>query len=98
MMTNPSKENGLEFRRKMDGVVYLFHRCEDLPSGTSWKRVDEDVWVTRLPGFGWVTIDGDGTINGRPWSVATDQGDVPPSGEWVSKKGDKSYVYNVVYV
>lgn len=82
----------------MDGTVYLFHPCEDLQSGKSWKRVDKDIWVTRLDGFGWVSIDSEGNINSRPWSIAiTEQGDVPPSGEWVSKKGDKSYVYDVVY-
>lgn len=83
----------------MDGVIYLFRRCEDLPSGTSWKRDDHDVWLTRLQGFGWVTIDQEGNINGRPWSIPIDeQGDIPPAGEWISKKGDKSYVYDVVYV
>ncbi len=36
---------------------------------------------------------------GRPWNVLPqDQGDHPPEGEWVSRKGSKSYVYSLVYV
>jgi hypothetical protein len=97
-MTEPSN-NSFEFRRRIDGVVYLYHRCKDLPSGASWKRVDKELWVTWVDSFGWVGIDQDGNITGRPWSVPMDeQGNFPPSGEWVSKKGDKSYVYDLVYV
>jgi len=32
------------------------------------------------------------------WNVAAQaQGDHPPEGEWVSKKGNKSYVYSLIY-
>lgn len=38
-------------------------------------------------------------IYGRPWDVLpVDQGDVPPEGVWVSRKGAKAYVYDLVYL
>ena len=36
---------------------------------------------------------------GRPWEVPPKmQADFPPEGDWVSRKGPKSYVYSLVYV
>ncbi|MFC5327128.1 hypothetical protein [Bradyrhizobium oligotrophicum] len=40
---------------------------------------------------------------GRPWSVPWnvlpgDQGAAPPQGEWVSRKGMKSYGYSLVHL
>ena len=41
---------------------------------------------------------GSDAILGRPWDVLpSEQGDAPPEGIWVSRKGPKSYVYDLVY-
>ena len=50
--------------------------------------------------FGWVTVLGerDERITGLAWGVpAAEQGDFPPEGDWVSRKGERSYVYTLVY-
>jgi hypothetical protein len=52
-MIEHSNNSSFEFRRRTDEVVYLYHRCEDLPSGATWKRVSKDLWVTWVNGFGW---------------------------------------------
>ncbi|KIW16863.1 hypothetical protein PV08_04053 [Exophiala spinifera] len=40
-----------------------------------------------------------GSLVGRVWDVPVkDQGDHPPIGVWVSRKGDKSYVYLLEYL
>lgn len=87
-----------EFRRRIDPVVYRFHSCEPIDGQSAWKREDIDLWITKIPGFGWVCIDSNRIICGIPWAVALDKmGELPPAGDWVSKKGDKSYVYEAVY-
>lgn len=41
---------------------------------------------------------GGSLLVGRVWDVPIkDQGDHPPEGVWVSRKGDKSYVYMLEY-
>jgi len=36
---------------------------------------------------------------GRPWdTLPHQQGNYPPEGDWISRKGSKSYVYTLVYV
>jgi hypothetical protein len=39
-------------------------------------------------------------VLGRPWEgLPSEQPEAqPPEGEWVSKKGSKSYVYSLFYV
>ena len=88
-----------ELRRKADGLVYRFDR-EPLADGSyGYKRHDADLWIIWNSDFGWVAVDPDSdNIAGRPWSVLQrDQSDAPPEGDWVSKKGEKSYVYELVH-
>ena len=89
-----------ELRRKSDGLVYLFKRNVDASGNAAYQRQDQDLWITFRPGLGWVAWDHDtASCTGRPWTVAAqDQADFPPEGIWVSRKGDKSYVYELVYV
>ncbi len=88
-----------ELRRQSDDLVYQFDR-RPLPSGEfGYKRRDQDLWIVFKPEFGWVAYDEEtGAVMGRSWNtLPKDQGDHPPPGEWVSKKGVKSYVYLLVY-
>jgi hypothetical protein len=88
-----------ELRRLSDSLVYQFDRTP-LPNGqTGYKRRDQDLWITFKADLGWVAYDEElQSVMGRPWNILVqNQTDSPPEGEWVSKKGDRSYVYNLVY-
>jgi hypothetical protein len=88
-----------EFRRRIDAVVYRFEPTAPREGRPAWKRADLDLWLAWLPVNGWCVVDAQGTINSKPWSVElADQGGEPPEGEWLSKKADKSYVYDLVRV
>lgn len=83
-----------------DDVVYPFARQKNPDGDVGYKRADRDLWILKKPGLGWVAWDETtGSVMGRPWNVLPlQQEDHPPEGEWVSKKGVKSYVYLLVYV
>lgn len=88
-----------EFRRKIDDVVYRFEPCENRFQNKAWKRNNLDVWIVYLPNIGWCTVDAFDTVNGLPWNLPLSaQSDLPPTGEWVSKKLNKSYVYDLVRI
>ena len=89
-----------EFRRHVDGLTYVFERVEADDGQIRYKRFDIDLWVVRHDRFGWVVWDEEtATVLGRPWGeLPSEQPEThPPAGEWVSKKGSKSYVYSLVY-
>jgi len=88
-----------ELQRQIDGLVYQFDRKRLDDGSHGYKRRDADFWILNVMKNGWIAVDpSTGGIAGRPWSVLPeDQLDHPPEGEWVSKKGIKSYVYALVY-
>jgi hypothetical protein len=88
-----------ELRRQSDGLVYQFDRRLHDNGCYGYRRRDADLWILRLADHGWVAVDPiTGEISGRPWSVSSkDQKEHRPEGDWVSKKGAKSYVYSLVY-
>jgi hypothetical protein len=88
-----------ELRRMSDDLVYQFDRKQRPDGQIAYKRRDQDLWIVFKPGLGWVAFDEESqSITGRSWNVLPeDQGDHPPEGEWVSKKGVKSYVYMLTY-
>jgi len=89
-----------ELRRQSDELVYLFRR-QVRDGRPAYQRQDQDYWKTYRPGLGWVAWDeASQTCMGRPWDVPPDEQDEdhPPEGVWVSRKGHKSYVYELVYV
>ncbi|PIR12035.1 MAG: hypothetical protein COV52_00890 [Gammaproteobacteria bacterium CG11_big_fil_rev_8_21_14_0_20_46_22] len=89
----------VELRRRIDFVIYRFHPCNMMKAKPSWKREDAEVWMTWIEQFGWVCVDRESNIVGVPWgAVLNRKTSLPPEGEWVSKKGDKSYVYDLVYL
>jgi hypothetical protein len=89
-----------ELRRQSDDLVYRFARMVAADGTAAWRREDLNVWIRRHPRLGWVAWDDEADVcTGRPWDVLPeDQGDEPPAGDWVSRKGAKSYVYTLVYV
>lgn len=89
-----------QLRRQSDDLVYTFRRGRDADGNTAYQRQDQDFWITFRPGLGWGAWDGaTRSCMGRPWDVLPDaQLDVPPEGIWVSRKGQKSYVYDLVYI
>lgn len=88
-----------ELHRQIDNLVYQFDRVELVNGTHGYKRRDADLWILNDAKKGWFAQDPvTGDIAGRPWSVLPeDQKDYPPEGEWVSKKGIKSYVYLLVH-
>ncbi|MFC8385989.1 hypothetical protein [Nocardia sp. NPDC057272] len=58
-------------------------------------RTDLDIWCRRLPGFGWVVCNAADEVSSRPFNEPG-QGEIPPEGVWVSRKGERSYVYDLV--
>ena len=88
-----------ELRRLSDDLVYTFDRMQRADGTVAYKRRDADYWIEFSADLGWYAPGAaPGEIAGRSWNVLpSDQGGHPPPGEWVSKKGAKSYVYNLVY-
>ncbi|PXX70954.1 hypothetical protein DFR70_101375 [Nocardia tenerifensis] len=86
----------MRFVRCVDGLTYEFVREGDAHGFPAYKRVDRDIWCRRLPDFGWVVCLESGQVSARPFDDAG-QGAVPPEGVWVSRKGDRSYVYELTH-
>lgn len=88
-----------QLKRRLDGLIYDFDRVEIREGVFGYKRRDQELWINWHQTFGWVAWDGQSDyIGGRPWYVLPDkQLDHPPEGLWISYKGDKSYVYDLVY-
>jgi len=86
--------------RLSDGLTYQFDRQERSVGVFAYKRRDQDLWITYQGGLGWVAFD-DATkaVHGRPWDTPPDEQNVshPPEGIWVSRKGPKSYVYELTH-
>lgn len=86
----------ITFVRRVDGLTYLFLPDGEADGFPSYRRADLDLWCRRLPDFGWVVCDADGSVSSRPFSDPG-LGNVPPQGMWVSGKADRAYVYDLVF-
>lgn len=95
MPDSTSLPERLELERASDGLVYSFERIDQY----SYQRTDAEVWIIKDPAHGWIVTDvSRQSLLGKPWDLPiSDQGDTPPTGEWVSKKGTDSYVYVLRY-
>ena len=94
-----SAPHRFELRRRIDGLVHAFTRAERADGRPGYRRDDRpELWILRCERRGWIAIDPHtGAITGRPWHVEpSDQGAAPPAGPWVSSKGDKAYVHELV--
>lgn len=81
--------------RRMDGLTYEFVRDGDAYGFPSYRRLDLDLWCRRLPEFGWAVCSRSGEVSGLPFDDAG-HGDFPPEGTWVSRKDERSYVYELI--
>lgn len=100
MSNKTDSRERFELRRQSDDLVYTFVR-EQVDDGTvAYHRQDQDIWIVFRPDWGWVAWDPvSDTCTGRPWNtLPSEQGDHPPEGDWVSRKGVKSYVYTLTYL
>ena len=90
----------IEMRRLSDGAVYVFLRASDEDGMRRYRRQDKNIWMRHHPDFGWVVWDMDADcLMGRPWAIPlAQQADKPPEGDWVSRRGENSYVYRLVFV
>jgi len=85
------------FRRRADGLTYLFAPAGRHNGRAAWRRVDRDLGLDWTPETGWAIRDAEGAVLGRPWEVEREeQGAQPPFGVWVGRKDDKAYVYDCV--
>ena len=90
-----------ELRRLSDELVYRFDRMQHAKGEIGYKRQDKDLWIVHRPRLGWVAWSFENEeVQGRPWHIVPEdqQANHPPEGEWVSKKGAKSYVYMLTYL
>lgn len=86
------------FVRRGDGLSYDFVPEKDIQFDyPSYRRTDFDVYCRRLPDFGWCVVDPDGRVLSRPIDDAG-FGELPPQGAWLSGKGERAYVYDLVEV
>ena len=95
----PISQCTIEFRRRGELLMYRYYPCKSQNRFSSWKREDADVWLVRHESLGWVGVSDQGEVLCMPWAVPPGtQRQAPPSGVWVSRKAEKSYVYDLVYV
>lgn len=99
-MTERAQPIRFELRRQSDGLVYLFEASTGADGRVGFKRRDGDHWIIWHEALGWIAGTWDSEeVLGRPWDHRTTQSKVmPPEGVWVSRKGAKSYVYDLVYL
>ncbi len=84
-----------ELRRRSDDLVYRFTR----DAVGVYRRADRpELTIQWDPRFGWAAFDPDTyELAGLPWGVPpAAQVRQPPEGPWVSCKGARSYVYDLV--
>ena len=91
--------DSLKLRRQSDSRVYAFTRVGGDGRGSIYVRSDGMVQIVYDEAFGWSIWDSaDGALVGRVWSVPPErQAEYPTAGTWVSRKGSKSYVYELTY-
>jgi hypothetical protein len=97
-MNHQRHQTTILFRRKIDGHSYRFLPCETRGSYPVWKRQDADVWIAFAKGHGWACVDAAGVLLAIPWGISlAAMPQFPPEGDWVSKKANASYVYELLY-
>ena len=101
MNTKTARFTKLQLRRRSDDLIYYFVQVQRQDGSIGYLRTDTHLWIEYEPRLGWIARDPETKeLTGRPWNDSrAEEQDVehPPEGEWVSKKGDKSYVYDLVF-
>ncbi len=100
-MDSTTSYDYFELLRQSDDLIYQFDRKIRDNWEFVYQRRDQDLCLTyRWEKLGWVAYDEESQeIRWRPWNILPkmQNPDHPPEGEWVSKKGVKSYVYILKY-
>lgn len=95
----PQVQATFEFRRLLDGLTYRFEPTSDRDHAPQWRRPGSGLSLAWSEDRGWSIRDHEGTLLGLPWNASPkDRSALPPQGIWVSRKGDRSYVYEAVLV
>lgn len=87
----------LELRRLGDGLIYRF-AVAGTAMAPDYVRADGAVLIQFVEQIGWAACDSTtGDITGLPWAVplAQQSRHCPPAGAWVSRKGERSYPYEL---
>ena len=82
--------------RRCDGLITRFDRDPGAPR--IYRRADRrDLTITWDDTLGWIMRDpASGALVGRVWDIPPAlQTDAPPATQWVTAKGNKSYVYDL---
>jgi hypothetical protein len=100
-MDSTTSYNYFGLLRQSDDLIYQFDRKIRDNWEIVYQRRDQDLCLTyRWEKFGWVAYDEESQeVRWRAWNILPEEqnSDHPPEGEWVSKKGVKSYVYILKY-
>jgi hypothetical protein len=90
-----------ELKRLSDDLVYQFDLDANENTPASYIRRDrKDLRIIYKEQYGWVAYcEETDEITGRIWNILPEHQskDYPPESIWVSKKGAKSYVYELRY-
>lgn len=85
-----------ELHRLNDGLVYTFDRV----NAHCFARRDDPLMRISWEGpWGWLArMPQNGVVAGRPWEILPQhqREAFPPCGVWISRKGDRSYVYQLI--
>ena len=90
-----------ELVRLSDDLIYQFDFQEKSDGVFGYRRRDQGLWITHQIGLGWGMYDEESNaILGKPWETLPSEQSLshPPEGIWVSRKGSKSYVYELRYM
>lgn len=94
----PQTAPRLTLTRRSDNLRYCFTATGTQHGRPVFSRDDTpSLTLAWHPEWGWCTqLPRSGPLTGLPWGVLPrDQGPLPPEGPWVSRKDDKSYVYDL---
>lgn len=93
-------KNHFELHRLMDNLIYKFDKKIRQDNIIGYKRQDANLWITYREKIEWCAYnESNGNIEGIPWDVKYEKQNsiFPPEGIWVSRKNEKSYVYDLKY-
>lgn len=86
-----------ELCRQSDGQTYVFDRAGP---GRFVRRDDPSLTIDWEGPWGWLArLPENGVVAGRPWEIlpAHQNAEAPPRGVWLSRKGERCYVYELTY-
>jgi hypothetical protein len=86
--------------RRCDGLRYDFHKAGARGGYPLFRRADADFWIGYDQTWGWCArLPDSDRLAGLSWGQHPQAQPThgPPAGAWVSRKGDRSYVYDLIH-